>query len=81
MRTVAIPGQDVPGVPNQVGQSAGGRTGIIVHLYTPIYINGNKVEPRLGTFMEVYSGSITLTYSQIEPTYTQGNPHPSRAQQ
>jgi hypothetical protein len=37
--------------------------GIIVHHNASIYINENKLEPSLGTTIEVYSRSITLTYS------------------
>jgi hypothetical protein len=44
--------------------------GIIVHRNTSVYINIHPVELRLGMNIEVHSGSIRLTYSQIEPTYT-----------
>jgi hypothetical protein len=37
--------------------------GITVHRNTTVYININQVELRLGMNIEVYSGSITLTYS------------------
>jgi hypothetical protein len=36
---------------------------ITVNRYTSLYIRKNQVELRLGTFMEVYSGNIDLTYS------------------
>jgi hypothetical protein len=44
--------------------------GIVVHRNTSVYININRVELRLGMNIEIHSRSITLTYSQIEPTYT-----------
>jgi hypothetical protein len=56
------------------------RAGITVHCYTSVYINENVVERRLGTNVEVYARSITLTLSQIDLLYTCSNPHPSQAQ-
>jgi hypothetical protein len=75
MRTIVIPGQDLPEVASQLGQSADGHAGIIVHLYTSVYINENEVNPRLGLIIEVHKPVILLTISQTTLDYMRRHPH------
>jgi hypothetical protein len=77
MRTIVIPGQDLSEVASHLGQSADGHAGIVVHLYTSIYINENEVDPRLGMNTEVHEPVTLLTISQTTLDYISRCPHPS----
>jgi hypothetical protein len=56
-------GKDVRQTCSQLCRGVCLRTIIIVYHNTSLYINGNEVEVRLGTIMQVYARYIKVAYS------------------